>query len=217
MNAGFSNLATLKAHLLAPSLALAAETTYDAVLTTLGLGVAAHFDSVCNRKFTRAAGTTDILPADMCQFLLPRFPVESISAIDLKTTEADGWVAQVINDFVRTIDLAKGIVYLPDGADAGPYYAQLRFTYTGGYFWNILEPADVGYPTALPSGANALPPDLKLAWLLQCEAVWKARDKLGTEIIERDDVKFVNSALSELKLVPQVKAILQQFTRINMV
>lgn len=217
MNAGFSNLATLKAHLLAGSLASADETAFNTAITSLGLGMAAAFERHCHRKFARVAGDVEIFSADYCQFPLARFPVESVSAIDLKTTEADGWVAQTVNEFIRTINLAQGIVYLPDGSDAGPYYAQLRFTYTGGYFWNTLEPADTGYPTALPSGATVLPDDLKLAWLLQCEAVWKARDKLGTEIIERDDVKFVNSALSELKLIPQVKAILQPFIRMKLV
>lgn len=213
MNVGFANLSTLKKQLLAP--ALVAATDYDARITALGLGVAEAMGNYCNRKFARAVGTTEILPADRCQFLLARYPIESISAIDLKMTEAEGWVAQTVNEFLRTIDQKSGIVNCPAGADAGPWDAQVRFTYTGGFWWEQLEPTDNGYPASQPSGSNALPNDLKLAWLLQCELIWKMSDKLGTDIGEGKAGR--DYELQTLALSPQVKTLLGQFVRYNLV
>lgn len=212
MNAGFSNLATLKGHLLAA--ALRTGTDYDAAILNLGLGTAKAFANFCNRKFDRVVGATEILPADQCQFLLSRYPIEAITAIDLKFTEADGFVSQVINNFVTTIDLKSGIVNCPDGADAGPWSAQVRFTFNGGYWWEQLEPADNGYPSQLPAGAASLEDDLKLAWLLQCEIIWKMRDKLGSDIGEGKAGR--DYELMKIDLAPQVKQMLGQYQRFNL-
>ena len=208
MNAGFSNLATLKAHLLGE--ALRASTEFNDVIVALGLGVAGVIERHCNRKFARAVGATDILPADRIQFLLPRFPVEAVTAIDVKSSEAEGWIAQTVTEFAKTIDLRSGIVYREDGPDAGDYSTQVRFTYTGGFFWEQLEPTDVGYPTAPPAGSNALPHDLRLAWLLQCHDAWRRRDKLGAGIAQSGDFQ---SALAQCELIPLVKSNLRNFIR----
>jgi hypothetical protein len=182
MNSGFSNLATLKANLLGE--ALRASTEFNDVILALGLGVAGVIERHCHRRFARAIGTTDILPADRIQFLLPRFPAEAVTVIDVKRSEAEGWIAQSVTEFAKTIDLRSGIVYREDGPDAGEYSTQVRFTYTGGFFWEQLEPTDVGYPTAQPAGSTPLPHDLKLAWLLQCQDAWRRRDTLGADIAQ---------------------------------
>lgn len=207
MNAGFSNLDALKKHLLAP--ALVAVDKYDAVLQTLGLGVAAAFENYCSRKFARATGT-EIIGADRLDFLLSRYPVESVSKIELKLIEAQGWVDLVINDVITTIDQPSGIVHFAGSRDVGPHYAQVRFTYTGGYFWNTTEPNEAGYPAALPDGAAALPEALRLAWLLQCENIWTKKDKRGTGIVAKPDEQFDSS---EIKLSPMVKDMINQFVR----
>ena len=213
MNAGFSNLTTLKAHLLAAS--LRAATDYDAAITNIGLGMAAAIGNFCNRKFDRVVGDTEIIAADRCQFLLSRYPVEAVTQVEIKSTEALGWVVQNPSP-IQTFDPACGIVYFPEQADAGKYYEQVRFTFTAGYFWEQLEPGDGGYPTA-PVGA-ALPPDLKLAWLLQCEIVWKMRDKLGQQIGgEESKGGGPTYQINDLDLAPQVKQMLQQFVRYNLV
>jgi hypothetical protein len=208
MNSGFSNLATLKAHLLGD--ALRASTEFNEVILALGLGVAGIIERHCNRKFARAVGSTDILPADRIQFLLPRFPIESVTAIDVKRSESEGWVAQTVNEFAKTIDLRSGIVHREDGPDAGDYSTQVRFTYTGGFFWEQLEPADMGYPTAQPAASTALPHDVRLAWLLQCQDAWQRRDKLGADIAQSSDFQ---SALAEIELLPFVKMNLRNFIR----
>ncbi|MDB6108333.1 MAG: hypothetical protein JWR69_83 [Pedosphaera sp.] len=213
MNVGFSNLDTLKKHLLAGS--LANETKFNTVITALGHGMAAMVASYCNRSFLRTVGAVEILPADRANFLLSRFPLEALTSVELKLSEADGFVVQPAT-FYQTIDLKNGMVILPDGADAGPYYAQVRFTYTGGYWWETLEPDDVagGYPSAMPAGATALPHDVIQAWLLQCQHVWDARDKLGMNLADKPGEQ---AKLAEVKLIPLVETMLTPYTRYNLI
>jgi hypothetical protein len=211
MNAGFSNLATLKANVLAVE--LRPRTTWDTQLAAIGLGVASAIENHCSRKFARVAGDTETFAADYSHFQLSRKPVEAISKIELKLSEADGWTTQVINDFVRTIDYERGFIYLPD-VDAGEADQLIRFTYTAGYFWETKETSDAGYPTAQPVGSAPVPEDLKLAWLLQVRTTWQSVDKLGTDITKTGAAgEFVTGSLPGLDLIPGVKQMLRQFIR----
>lgn len=211
MNVGLGNLATLKRHLLPAS--MLSQTSFDPLITDLGLGVAARFEQYCNRKFIRAVNATEVFPADRSHFLFSRFPIESISLSEVKLTEADGWVVQA-SGFIRSIDQIAGVVYTPGQVDVGPYYAQVRFTFTGGYFFETLEPTDGGYPTAQPNGSTILPDDLRLAWLLQCRQAWDLIDKLGTSIATEPKK---NNALADLQLTPEVKRTLDNYGRMELI
>ena len=216
MNTGFANLDTLKQHLLAP--ALRAGTTYDVQLADLGLGMAGLIEQFCNRKFSRLENDTAVFPADRCEFLLPRTPLESVSQVEVKILEADGWVTQTDPNFIRAIDQVNGIVDCGPG-DAGPYYGQVRFTFTGGYVWETLEPDDAAFPSALPAGATSLPPELKQAWLLQCKHVWQTIDPRGVKIVGEGDKNRVvpQQVFGDMDLVPQVKSLISQFIRYSLV
>ena len=208
MNAGFSNLAALKAQLLAPSLRLG--TSHDAALLAIGRGVAGQFGGYCNRVFPRAEGVKEILAADAIQFCLERYPVEAVTTVELKLTETEGWVAQT--NFIRNIDNRAGIVFAVANADVGPYYAQVRFTYTGGYWWDTSDEGET--PQSLPTGATPVPDELVLAWHLQCRAAWAAVDKLGVNVTTNDAAAA--QTLSTLALLPEVKEILGDFVRYQM-
>ena len=214
MKAGFSNLDTLKQHLLAP--ALRAGTTYDVQLADLGLGIAGQIEQFCNRKFLRAVAVQEVFPADRCEFSLSRFPVETVATAEVKLTEADGWVTQT-TDFIRAIDQAAGIINTGN-RDVGPYYGQVRFTFTGGLFWNTLEPDDANFPDTLPASATALPDDLKLAWLLQCKHVWQTIDPRGVKIIAdaKEGKAVPQQVFGDLDLIPQVKSALTKYQRMNL-
>ena len=212
MNAGFSNLDTLKKQLLAGT--MKNDVRFDATILVIGQGVAGQFETFCNRKFMRVVGDTEILPADRCQFLLSRFPLEAITAVDLKMTEALGFESQSPTTFYNTVGLKSGIVNCPEGADAGPWYAQVRFTYTGGYWWETLEPDDASFPSSMPAGASPLPQELFLAWVLQCRHLWSQIDKLGTDILK--DGKPSSLRFPE-EFAPTVQKTLGQFTRYNLV
>ena len=189
MNAGLANLDTLKRHLL-PSNTMAGDTRFDAVFVDLGQGIAEDFENFCNRKFARAAGCQDTFQCDRASFVLSRYPVESITAVELKLKDVDGWTAQEAG-YIQSSSPESGLVYLPEPPDAGPYWGQVRFTYTGGYWFETLDPDEAGYPSAQPAGSAALPKGLRLAWLNHCRQVWNAYDKLGVGLLDKPDAQTV--------------------------
>lgn len=66
-----------------------------------------------------------------------------------------------------------------------------------------------------PTGSTARPADLYLAWLLQCEFVWKLRDKLGLGLAgdKADSTQLVSLSLAGLKLVPDVEETCRAYRR----
>ena len=210
MNAGFSNLATLKTNLL-PNTSKN-DVRFDKVIAALGLGVAAQFANLTQRNFERVVGDTEIFPADRCEFLLSRAPLEAVTLCEIKVTEADGWIPQDAS-LMRSIDLVNGVINCGT-ADLGPYYAQVRFTFTGGFCWEQLEPDDANYPTQFPVGANMVPDDLSNAWLLQCRHLWGRLDKLGTDLLKGGDEKKLGVPQD---FAPTVEKTIGQFIRYKLV
>jgi hypothetical protein len=200
MNAGLGSLYTLKRHLLAPS--LTAATTYDAVLTNIGKGVGSMLESAANRLFARVEDDTFTFRADVSHVTVPRYPIESVSLVDVKSSETDGFGAvtgqpEVINNEAGILDF---------GGQLGSRSEIARVTYTGGFRFDETDD-DTGVQ---PKGTTILPDDLKLAWLMQCEAVWSARDKLGISLAAKPDGE---SKLAAVKLLPTVKDIIAGYTR----
>jgi hypothetical protein len=211
MNAGFSNLAFLKKQLLAKS--ASSDTRFDDLIAAIGLGVAGQFENSCNRKFNRQANCVECFPADHAEFIPERLPLESVSLVELKVRESDGWVTQTDPNFIRALNLENGIIDCGPG-DAGPYYAQLRFTYTGGYFWEQLEPDDAAFPSPLPAGAAPLPAALSNAWLLQCRHIWGNLDKLGLDLLKSADVKSLRFPED---FAPTVEKTISEYIRYTLV
>lgn len=207
MNSGFSPLSTLKAHLLAE--AQRQFTDYDAALTAIGTGVAAAFEKFCNRKFQRTEDDTVTFTAAREVFILPRYPVEEVSAIALQVQYSDGFVAQSISQILN-VHLASGVVRF--GGTLGSDLDLVQLTYTGGYWWSTTEEADG--TEALPDGATALPADLFEAWLLQCKKVWQVNDPLQTGIATGGaNVQLVGLSLAGLELLPLVKQMITPHIR----
>lgn len=215
MNAGLSNLATLKAHLLAAPVRNDGTlgSAFDSVLLDIGKGVSAQMEKFCQRKFLRVVNQLEVFPADRSEFVMMLAPVEIVWFAALKLSEADGFITQTA-DFIHVVDYNAGIVFTDPARDAGPSYAQVRFTYTGGYWWEQLEPGDGGYPSTQPSGSAALPDDLKLAWLIQCQHIWDSVDRLGQGIADKPKAY---SAINSLDLAPQVREMLRGYVRYRMV
>jgi hypothetical protein len=219
VNAGFSNLWTLKNELLAKS--MPDSLSFDAVITALGLGVANQFERFTNRKFCYVVNDQEVFPADRCEFLLSRFPINSgpnayggpdaVSA-EKKCNEADGFFA-LDNCFIRVIDQANGIINTGD-IDAGRHYEQIRFTFTGGYFWNTLDKSDAGYPLQQPVGSTLLPNDLLHAWILQCRHIWKNLDKIGLDLLNDGQIRSLRFPED---FAPTVAATLNSYKRYNLV
>ena len=199
MQAGFSSLDSLKAFLLAED--LREQITYDEAITRLGLGVAAAFDRHCNRTFARAVGATWESPADVEHVVLPRYPVEAITTVQLRETIDAGWIT--LTGVVRNWDAASGLVWFAGRQAASP--ALLRITYTGGYWW------DVDDGTTQPEGSTVLPEDVRTAWLLQCEAAWLAHDGLGSALAKSE--RPTAALLNQVALLPSVKEVLSGYIR----
>lgn len=198
-----SSLTFLKSQLLAE--ALRETTDYDAQLQSLGAGVAGQFEKHCNRKFPRTVDDTFICPADRDFVYLPRTPIEEIASVELKTSDEGDWAEQ--SGFIINSDFDSGYVRF---ANLGLDYARLRFTFTGGFWFDTSEDGS----GTIPESALALPADLKLAWLLQCKKVWEVTDPLGTKIVpSKDAVQLVGLSLAGLELIPQVKQILEGYKR----
>lgn len=208
MNLGLGNLTELKAQLLAE--ALRSGTRYDARLIAVGKGAAAAIEQFCNRKFGRVVGDTYTGPADRTHCILPRYPVESISQVEFKSDETTGFVVQTDNAYVA-LKSESGIVHF--GASLGPHWSQIRITYTGGFWFDETEENN----DTLPSGATALPQDVKLAWYLHCQTIWQTLDKLGTDITKTGTAQTTGATLSGLDMSPAVKAMLGQFIRYAMI
>jgi len=204
MNAGLSNLATLKGYLLPGT--MQSDTQFDAKLALIGLGVAGLMETFCNRLFAYAAGDTVIFTGDRPHFYLPRYPFVSVAAVEMRYFDTDGWTA--IDG--QPIQTNPGTGLIQFGFEVGRRPLQVRVTYTGGYFYETKESTDIGYPTAVPSGATALPATVQLAWLTQCAEHWNKSDKLGAGLISEPDREAATGAL---KLSPGVREMLQPFIR----
>ncbi len=212
MNTGLGNLDTLKQHLLSP--ALRAQTTYDVQLTALGLGIAASFEKFCNRKFARVVADQFICTADRDHCYVPRYPLEVFTSIEMNADINVGWEMQT--GLVLTTNPVSGLVYW--GAGISFAWAQMRVTYTGGYFFETLEPGDPNYPSAVPAGATVLPDDLELAWLLQCKHVWQTIDPRGTKLVAEEKLgrAVPQQVFGDMDLIPEVINILLSYRRMVM-
>jgi hypothetical protein len=212
MNIGLGNLSELKAQLLAAS--LRDDTNYDAAITGIGLGVANLFDQFCNRTFARTVNKQDVFSADRRHWYLKAFPVESIAANEKCDDLKDGFVAFPLPpdgaSLIQQTQLDQG--YIMFISIQGYYFSRIRITYTGGFWFPILEPADAGYPDTIPAGAALLPAAVKTAWYLQCQQVWKRLDRLGAQIAQDPEGQ---TALDSMELTPFVKQLLGPFKRMQ--
>ena len=213
MNAGLCNLATLRRHLLAAG-SMADERRFDEVLTDLGRGVAAEFDRRCNRRLAYLAGDTITITGNRAHFTLPRYPLVEVTKVETRASDADAWTEDTAQPY-RT-QAEAGMVFF--GGELGGVETQVRLTWTGGYWFETLEPDEDGYPTSAPDpDAIALPADLLHAFLLHCRAVWQSLDKVGADLLRTgSSSQFVTGSIGSLDLSPVVSATLRHYTRYAM-
>ncbi len=205
MNAGLTNLDTLKKHLLAKS--IQASTDFDSVITAIGLGVAGRFDRFCNRNFAYLANATQIFTGNRPHYYLARYPLVSVALVEMRYFITDAWTD--ITGQPISWNPESGLIHF--GYTLGREPLQVRVTWTGGYWYEQKEPADVGYPSTAPAPVlaldageqpkYALPPEVQLAFLLQCQEIWNKRDKLGSGIAQKPDAQV---ALASMGMIPDV-------------
>lgn len=161
LNAGFTTLDTLKNRLLPE--AARTDTEYDSALSDMGLSIAKRIENHCNRRFARNTAAVDEFSAWNLSITLRGYPVESITSIQIR--DADGTLVDSEMDY--SLDEACGLIDFH--AVPGAKRQRLVVTYVGG-FW--LDPDD---GTAMPSGAQALPYDLREIWLAEVQRIAEAR------------------------------------------
>lgn len=202
MNAGFSSLALLKSNVLATT--KQSDTTWDAAITQIGLGVAGLLEKFCSRKFARVVGDTWVCDSTATAFVLPRYPVETLTSIEVRERITDPWISQTLADCVLQLDAQAGVVQL--ATVLGSIRTQLRWTWTGGYWWDTTENAS----GTLPGGAAAIPEDIRFAWLLQVAHVWARKDRLGLGLAQGPDAA---SKLGDLEIIPAVRKAMEPYRR----
>ncbi len=203
MDAGFSNLAWLKRRLLLA--ADAAGSGYDEAVAALGLGVAAYFEVECGRNFARAEGDTYQCDPRNGFAVLPRYPLEDVTKLELRSGAAGDWMEQTAA--ALNFNRETGVATFYDIAFTRGDVA--RLTYTGGYWWDTSEDST----GTMPSGAEALPHALLLAWTNACKFIWDR----GT-IEERAKAGFANDEIErflsgESAFPPFVLSVLAKYRR----
>ncbi|MCX8156160.1 MAG: hypothetical protein N3J91_06920 [Verrucomicrobiae bacterium] len=201
MNAGLSNLKTLKSLLLPQS--MQSQSTWDDVLVLIGRGVLGAMEAHCGRKFARVVNAVEQFGAAREVVWLARYPVEEISAVEVRAARGSEWVAQ--EDVILERNEMNGMVVFarPLGSDGD----QARIIYTGGYWFDETENGS----GVVPDGAAVVPQDLVWAWAMQCEHVWSRRDKLGTGLVQQAGKA---EALGEVELLPLVREALRPYRRL---
>jgi hypothetical protein len=212
MDLGLGNLSTLKKFILPGSLASTASAIVpDATFTALGLGASAAIEGICNRNFGRKIGDTFLTDADRFNVILPRYPVETITSVSIKASDADTYLPQIISNVIVRKDLASGSLWFP--YIQGVHWGTIQIVYTGGYWYETKEPSDAGYPTTQPSGSTALPADLQMAWLLWCSEIWNRRDKLGLGLANTPDQVF---QIDKLTLPEPLAQMIKRYARMQL-
>lgn len=178
-------------------------TTWDAALSAIGLGVAQSFERHCNRRFRRVENATFVASADRAALVLDRYPVETLSALEIRYVAATSWDS--ILDAVANVDQASGMIYLTHAP--GWRGSMIRATFTGGYWLNGTIDGNLG------AAATRLPDDLRYAWLAQCSHVWSLRDNAGAAMLIRDAKAGQPAALDRAALIPAVIETLDAYRR----
>lgn len=216
MNAGLCNLTTLK-QLLLPGTLGTGDTRFDLALQVLGNGVRGAFEQFCNRRLAYLESDTVDFLGNRPHYYLPRFPISSVSKIEMRYFQTDDW--SEITGQPISISYENGMIAF--GYTLGREPLRVRATWTGGYWFETKEPGEDGYPStkptitdpvALRNGAvvASLPDELLAAFLWQCETVWQSRDKLGLSLIDKPDQQ---STLGKVELNPMARMVLNQYIR----
>jgi len=159
LNAGLSTLDYLKSRILPE--ASREETTWDEALSKIGMAVARRMEGHCARLFDRAEDAVDEFSAWTLAVTLRRYPVETITGIDIRIFTGAAQAAQV--DY--NLSASSGLIEFPQVP--GTRDERIIITYTGGYW---LDDGDT-----MPVGATPLPEDLLEIWISEIQATAEAR------------------------------------------
>src|SRR6266850_1208861 len=174
-----------------------ATTTYDTLLTSAIKAVSTGFDKITNRTLARTVDNTQEFPADKTELILACFPLEAVTKLELKSTEAEGWIEQTNIDY-----LIRNACIVSFSTRLGTWRDQGRITYTGGY---VLPGTTPG------AGQTALPDDLEQAAIEQVAYWYRNKDTLG--LIRNWPSGGTYQVFMKIELLPSVEAALRSYER----
>lgn len=167
MNAGLSNLIWLKKRLLLAS--DVSGSTCDDAVAAVGLGVAGMFEDEMDRKLGRVAGDAYEAPGDRTYYVLPRYPVETVTAVQVRDYLGESWASYSLN--YNLLPVSGLVTFVSWPASRG---GSVKITFTGGFWWDTTED-NTG---TQPSGSTIVPEGLRNAWAMACKTLW---DRSGLE------------------------------------
>ncbi|MCX7872596.1 MAG: hypothetical protein N2487_04855 [Verrucomicrobiae bacterium] len=210
-----ATLASLKERLGIPQY----ETGQDKILAHYLKMVSHRFERECDRFFARKENFCEEFPADYTEILVCRYPIETISGIELITDEQSCW--HPITDAIYVIRNRCIVSLLKPPGD---WRQRARLVYTGGF---VLP----GNPYT--EGQTPLPEDIELACIEQTAYMYQNRERLGLVGFAglRSDYQRLfnlNSSISDeqnqnvrlfmqfenIDLLPGVSAVLSRYKRI---
>src|SRR5437879_1893918 len=171
--------------------------TYDTLLTSAIEAVSSRFDNITNRTLARTVGTTQEFPADKTELILSCYPLETVTKLELKSNETDGWLEQTGTEY-----LIRNACVVSLSSRLGTWRDQGRITYTGGY---VLPGTTTG------AGQTALPDDLEQAAVEQVAYWFRNKDTLG--LIRNWPSGGTYQVFMKIELLPAVSATLSNYER----
>lgn len=174
------------------------DATKDALLTQIIAGVGARFDNETGRTLARTVGATDEFPAQDLAVALRCYPLETITKLETKTTEAIGWVETDPGDIL----LHQNAV-LCFNSPLGSQGTIARITYTGGY----VMPGEIPAP-----GQAALPPILEAAAIEQAAMWYQLQGSVGIFRVEATTGTYLE--VGDRYWVPWVRTVLRRYRRL---
>jgi len=170
----------------------------DSLLTGLIKHASGRFAKECNRIFDRGIDFTFEFRADEMNISPDRYPIETVSAFDLKSTEAEGWIAQSSVEYL--LSPQKCMIEL--AGPLGTSRQKGRVTFTGGY----VRPGGT-----LGAGQTALPDEIEQACIDQIVYWYENRHRLG--LLSTSGEGGSIQQMKTLDLLPHVEAILRKYER----
>lgn len=157
LSSGFGTLAQLKARVL-PAVMESYDNDgeWDQDLKQIGLATAETFNRYCNRVFQRGVSIAYDDEGGLRSLVLDRYPVESVTALQLTT---GGGTSDVLSS-IYLVKPETGIVEL--SSYLGCYRDRITCTYSGGYWLGEGDTASRNVTAAIAAGVTQVtvtPPD----------------------------------------------------------
>ena len=172
------------------------DTADDALLNGFIAHCHGRFERQTTRLFGYSATHAEEFHADHVEVVPVRFPVLGTVTFAIKSTEAEGWIAQSNVDYLLRRECIISLA-APLGDDS----QVARATFAAGY----------DMPGDAATGGRPLPDEIREAANEQCAYWYQNRNRLGVTSMS-NEVGAITQ-FSSLDLLPAVKAVLSRYER----